>query len=119
MEGHPDSKRPVPNRPLKSLYPVTHHDIQEKELQMLVTLMGPTDMGEFVLSDENGNSFPLVQRHEDHLETASLFGWTAPEGADEEEIIQDALEWLMDHINEDIEAPRDVVEYFGEFAASE
>jgi len=33
---------------------------------------------------------------------------------DEEEIIQNTLEWLMDHINEDIEAPKDVVEYFGE-----
>ena len=36
------------------------------------------------------------------------------QSADEEEIFQDALDWLMDHINEDIEAPGDVAEYFEE-----
>ncbi len=101
-----------------SLYPVTHHDIpQAKEPQMLVTLMGPDDLGHWMLADENGNSFPLVECHEDHPAAASLFGWTAPEGVtDEEEIIQDALDWIMDHINENIEAPKDVAEYFGELA---
>jgi len=82
---------------------------------LVVTLMGPDDLGLFVLADENGNNFPLVQRYEDHPAAASLFGWQSPEGAtDEEEIIQDALDWLMDHINEDIEAPKDVEEYFEE-----
>ena len=81
---------------------------------MLVTLMGPTDLGLWFLDDESGNSFPLVQRYEDHPQAASLFGWQAPEGADQEQIIEDAVDWLMDHINEDIEAPKDVVEYFEE-----
>jgi len=45
---------------------------------MLVTLMGPDDLGHWVLADANGNSFPLVQRYEDHLEVALLFGWQAP-----------------------------------------
>ena len=80
---------------------------------MIVTLMGPTDMGEWVLSDENGKNFPLVQRYDDHPAAASLFGWKAPESADEEEIIQDALDWLMNHINENIEAPKDLGEWFG------
>ena len=75
---------------------------------MLVTLMGPDDLGHWVLADENGNSFPLVERHEDHPAAASLFGWTTPAVTDEEEIIQDALDWLMDHIGEDIEAPKDI-----------
>ena len=88
---------------------------EKQEHSMLVTLMGPTESGAWVLADHNGNNFSLVQRYEDHPEAASLFGWQAPAGVtDEEEIIQDALDWLMDHINEDIEAPKDVAEYFEE-----
>ena len=74
---------------------------------MKVTLAGPDDLGYWFLHDENGNAFPLVEDHVDHSAAAALFGWTAPEGVtDQEEIIQDALDWLNDHISDEIEAHR-------------
>jgi hypothetical protein len=52
-------------------------------------------------------------RHEDHPKAATLFGWTAPEGVtDEEEIIDSAIDFLMENIGEEIEAPKEAVEYF-------
>jgi hypothetical protein len=82
---------------------------------MKVTLSGPDDLGRWVLHSEFGDAFPLVERHEDHPAAAALFGWTAPKGVtDEEEIIQDALDWLNDHINGEIEAPADAVQFFRE-----
>jgi len=87
---------------------------------MKVTLAGPDDLGLWVLHDENGNAFPLVEDQEDHLAAASLFGWTAPEGVtDEEDIIQDALDFLMENIGEEIEAPKEAVEYFRELTGDE
>jgi len=80
---------------------------------MQVTLMGPNDLGFWSVTDEEGNSFTLVERHEDHPAGASLLGWNAPEGVtDNEEIIQDALDWLMDHTGEDFDAPPQVAEFF-------
>lgn len=80
---------------------------------MKVTLAGPDDLGFWFLHDENGNAFPLVERHEGHPTGAALFGWTAPEGiTDQEEIIDSALDWLMDHIADEIEAPLHVAEFF-------
>jgi hypothetical protein len=80
---------------------------------MKVSLAGPDDLGFWFLDDENGNSFPLVERHEDHPAAAALFGWKAPEGVtDEEEIINDAIDWLTDHAGEDFEAPKHVVGFF-------
>lgn len=82
---------------------------------MIVTLAGPDDLGFWFLDDENGNSFPLVERHEDHPAAAALFGWKAPEGiTDKKAIIHDAIDWLTDHAGEDFEAPQHVVEYFRE-----
>jgi hypothetical protein len=82
---------------------------------MKVTLAGPDDLGYWFLHDEDGNAFPLVEDHEDHPAAAKLFGWTAPEGVtDEEDIIQDALDFLMDNIGEEIESPKEAVEYFRE-----
>lgn len=80
---------------------------------MQVTLAGPDDLGYWFLDDENGRSFPLVQRHEDHPAAAALFGWKAPEGVtDQKAIIHDAIDWLTDHAGEDFEAPKHVVDYF-------
>jgi hypothetical protein len=80
---------------------------------MKVWLAGPDDLGYWFLEDENGNSFPLVERHEDHPGAAKLFGWKAPEGVtDQKEIIQDAIDWLQDHTGDDIQAPRHFAEYF-------
>ncbi len=82
---------------------------------MIVTLAGPNDLGLWFLDDEDGNSFPLVERHEDHPKAAALFGWKAPEGiTDEETIINDAIDWLTDNAGEDFKAPKHVVKYFRE-----
>lgn len=84
---------------------------------MKVTLVGPDDLGRWFLDDENGNSFPLVERHEEHPGAAAFFGWAAPDGLTDEEIIQDALDWLMENIGEEIEAPPDVRAYFEKIEA--
>lgn len=80
---------------------------------MRVTLMGPGELGRWFLTDDHGNSFTLVTRHEDHSKGATLLGWNAPEGVtDQEEIIDSALDWLMNHTGEDFEAPPQVAEFF-------
>jgi hypothetical protein len=80
---------------------------------MKVTLAGPDDLGYWFLHDENGNTFPLVARHEDHPAAAFLFGWTAPKGVTaEEEIIESARLCLIENISEEVEAPLHVVEFF-------
>jgi hypothetical protein len=81
--------------------------------KMKVTLMGPDDLGRWYLADNEGNSCPLVVRHEDHSKGATLLGWNAPEEVtDQEEIIDSALDWLMNHTGEDFEAPPQVAEFF-------
>lgn len=82
---------------------------------MNVELAGPGDLGHWFLVDRDGNAYPLVERHEDHPKAAALFGWTAPDGVtDEEEIIDNAIDFLMENIGEEIEAPKEAVEYFRE-----
>ena len=80
---------------------------------MIVTLMGPDNLGYWFLTDDEGNSFPFVASHEDHLK-AALLGWNRPIGIDDEEAITNALDWLMEHTGEDFDAPQIVVEYFEE-----
>lgn len=48
---------------------------------MTVTLVGPDDLGYWFLHDANGNSFPLVERHEDHPAAAVPAGWERVEDA--------------------------------------
>lgn len=92
----------------------------QQEYQMKVWLMGPDGLGYWFLDDENGYSFPLVERHEDHPKAAQIFGWTAPEGVtDEEAIIQDALDWLMENIGEAIEAPQEAATFFRELTGDD
>jgi len=80
---------------------------------MNVTLTGPDDLGYWFLTDDNGNSFPLVERHEDHPAAAALIGWKAPKGVTgEEELIGSAIDWLMENTGEDFKAPKHVVEFF-------
>jgi hypothetical protein len=87
---------------------------------MLATLMGPDDLGYWFLTDDDGISFPLVQRRADLPGAASLFGWKAPEGMeDRDDLAENARLWLMDHISDEIEAPKDVVEYFQQFGEDE
>ena len=85
---------------------------------MIATLMGPDDLGAWVLTDEDGNSYPFVTSHEDHLK-ATLLGWERPVGIDDEEAIMNALDWLMEHNGEDFDAPNFVSEYFGELYADQ
>ena len=80
---------------------------------MNVELTGPDDLGFWYLTNADGNAFPLVESHEGHPAAAALFGWQATEGVeDREAIIQDALAWLMDHIGNEIETPKEAVEYY-------
>lgn len=80
---------------------------------MKVTLAGPNDLGYWFLDDEDGNSFPLVERHEDHPVAAASLGWKPPKGVtDKEEIMTAAIDWLSDHAGEDFKAPKHVVQYF-------
>lgn len=80
---------------------------------MKVTLMGPDDLGNWFLTDDEGDSFPLVERHEDHPKGAALLGWKPPKGVtNEEELINAAIDWLMDHTGEDFTAPPQVAKFF-------
>ena len=85
---------------------------------MIVTLMGPDDLGGWFLTDDEGNSYPFVASHEDHL-NAAMLGWDRPIGIDDEEAILDALDWLMENTGEDFDAPKSVTEYFEELYAEE
>ncbi len=87
---------------------------------MKLSLAGPDELGRWVLHSPDGLAYPLVERHEDHVPAAKLFGWSHARGiTDEEEVIQDALDWLMDHISDEIEAPAHVVEFFRELVGDE
>lgn len=79
---------------------------------MQVTLMGPDNLGFWFLTDDDGNVFPFVTRHEEHSIAASMLGWTKPEGIEDEAAIMDALDWLMAHTGEDFEAPDYVADFF-------
>lgn len=85
---------------------------------MRVTLMGPDDLGFWFLVDENANSFPLVERHEDHPAAAAQLGWKAPKGVTgNEELIDSAIDFLMENTGEDFKAPKHVVEFFRKMEA--
>ena len=85
---------------------------------MIVCLMGPENLGAWFLTDDDGNTFPLVASHEDHL-NAALLGWERPNGIDDQEAIVNALDWLMEHTGEDFDAPQTVIEYFEELYAEQ
>ena len=80
---------------------------------MNLTLMGPDDLGAWFLTDEEGNSYPFITCHEDHL-NATMLGWDRPVGIDDEESILNALDWLMERTGEDCDAPQIVAKYFEE-----
>lgn len=82
---------------------------------MTVTLCGPDELGRWVLHSPSGLAYSLIERHEDHIAAAELFGWSPPEGVSEqEELISVALDWLMNCIGSDIEAPVEIAAYFRE-----
>jgi len=72
---------------------------------MELTLEGPDDLGFCVLTDEDGNTYPLVTKTEDYLYAAKLFGWTGG-------TIDEAIDYVTEMSGEVIEAPPDIEEYF-------
>ena len=85
---------------------------------MKVTLMGPDDMGFWFLTNDNGDSFPLVESHEDHPAAAALLGWNALQGVTGEEVLIDsAIDFLMENTGEEFKAPKHVVEFFKKMEA--
>lgn len=81
-------------------------------------VLGVNDLGYWFLDDEDGNSFPLVERHEDHPAAAKLLGWRPrKEFKDEEARIHAAIDWLTARMGEDFKAPKHVVEYFEQLYA--
>ncbi len=80
--------------------------------------MGPDNLGYWFLTDSNGDSYPFVASHEDHL-NATLLGWERPVGIDDEEAIMNALDWLLGHSGEDFDAPQIVADYFEGLYAEE
>jgi hypothetical protein len=91
------------------------HRFHFREYAVQVTLTGPDDLGYWFLTDSDGNSFPFIECHEDHPTAAAMLGWVLPEDLeDEEEIIQNALDWLLDHTGDDFKAPAHVAVYFNE-----
>ncbi len=80
---------------------------------MIVTLVGPDDQGCWFLHDEAGNNFCLV-RDRIGYSASALIGWTASEDVtDEEVIIQEALDWMMEHFD-DFEAQPQIEAIFRE-----
>lgn len=85
---------------------------------MKVTLVGPDDLGCWFLHDANGNSFPLIESHEDQPAAAALFGWTAPEGVTgDDALIDSAIDFLMENTGEEFKAPKHVVGSFKKLEA--
>lgn len=81
---------------------------------MKLILVGPTDEGFWHLENENGLSWQIVERWEDHPGAAAIFGWSAPDGATGDEQAELAREFLMDSIGAEIEAPRHIAQHFEE-----
>lgn len=85
---------------------------------MKVSLVGPDDLGYWFLHDANGNSFPLVESHDDHPAAAAQLGWKAPKGVTgKEALIDSAIDFLMENTGEDFKAPKHVVEFFKKLEA--
>jgi hypothetical protein len=78
---------------------------------MIVTLMGPDDLGFWFLTADDGNSYQLVATHEDYL-NAAMLGWERPAWIDDEKAIMTALDWLMEHTGDNFVSPQIVAEYF-------
>jgi len=80
---------------------------------MKITLMGPDDQGFWYLSDYSGRDFRIVERWEDHAYAAKLFGWSpSSELLTTDELNEEAREFLMEHISDDITAPCHIAEHF-------
>ena len=77
---------------------------------MKLTLMGPDDSGHWFLCDQFGNSWRIVEDYSDYAPAAQLLGWE-PAGT-EDELAQNALAFLRDHIGEDFIVPKHVADHF-------
>jgi hypothetical protein len=80
---------------------------------MKLTLMGPDDEGCWFLSESTGREFKIVEKREDHAYAAKLFGWSpSSESLATDELNEEAREFLMEHIGEEITAPAHIAEHF-------
>jgi len=77
-----------------------------------VTLMGPDDQGFWYLADATGRDFRIVEQWEDHPAAAQLFGWLRPGELTDDEAIEAAREFLLEHINDEIIAPPHIALHF-------
>lgn len=80
---------------------------------MKLTLMGPDDQGFWFLADTNGRDFKIVEKWEDHASAAELFGWMpSSDSLTIDERNQEALDFLVGRISDEITAPPHIAEYF-------
>ena len=79
---------------------------------MKVTLMGPDDQGFWYLTDASGRDFRIVDRWEDHPAAAKLFGWNPIDEVIDDEVIESAREFLLDHVGEEIVASLHIAQHF-------
>ena len=102
----------VDERGLPNCTPLVSSTPNPMSKKMKVSLSG-NDLGYWFLDDQDGRSFPFIERHEDHPGAAVSLGWKPPKGiTDEGELINAAIDWLRDHAGEDFKAPQQAVEYF-------
>lgn len=80
---------------------------------MKLTLMGPDDQGFWFLADATGRDLKVVEKWTDHADAARLFGWSASsESISDYEQIEEAREFLMEHISDEITVPSHIAEHF-------
>jgi hypothetical protein len=79
-----------------------------------LTLMGPDDQGFWYLVDATGRDFRIVEQLEDHPVAAKLFGWVTPDESADDEAIEDAREFLLEHVGDEVIAPPHIASRFME-----
>lgn len=79
---------------------------------MRLTLVGPDDSGFWHLENDNGMTWQVVERWADHPGAAALLGWTSLDAMTDDEQAEAAREFLMEHIGDQIEAPRHIAQHF-------
>lgn len=81
---------------------------------MKLILVGPDDSGFWFRKNDNGLSWQLVDMLGRSPRAAALFGWTAANGATNDEQFESAREFLLENIGAVIEAPLHIAQHFEE-----
>ena len=93
---------------------------------MKVVLTGPDDQGFFYLTDYHLRDYRIVEKWEHYAGAAMLFGWVpCPCGKTNgtfdcdhrtvDEMAEEARDFLMEHVGEEIEAPLHIQSFFDEW----